>query len=54
MVNPHIFRQYDIRGVVGSDVTAEVAESIGRAFTTLVRRQLKATRRCWRWAATTG
>ena len=40
MVNPHIFRQYDIRGVVGSDVTAEVAESIGRAFTTLVRRRL--------------
>ena len=24
MVNPHIFRQYDIRGVVGTDVTAEV------------------------------
>lgn len=41
MVNPHIFRQYDIRGVVGSDVTPEVAESIGRAFTTLVRRRLE-------------
>ncbi|HEX8242790.1 MAG TPA: phosphomannomutase/phosphoglucomutase [Longimicrobium sp.] len=41
MVNPHIFRQYDIRGVVGSDVTAEVAESIGRGFTTLVRRRLE-------------
>ncbi|HEX6750778.1 MAG TPA: phosphomannomutase/phosphoglucomutase [Longimicrobium sp.] len=40
MVNPHIFRQYDIRGVVGTDVTPEVAESIGRGFTTLVRRKL--------------
>lgn len=40
MVNPHIFRQYDIRGVVGSDVTADVAERIGRGFTTLVRRRL--------------
>ncbi|HEV3050697.1 MAG TPA: hypothetical protein VGX50_10325, partial [Longimicrobium sp.] len=41
MVNPHIFRQYDIRGVVGPDVTAEVAESIGRAFASLARRRLK-------------
>ncbi|HEV2150696.1 MAG TPA: phosphomannomutase/phosphoglucomutase [Longimicrobiaceae bacterium] len=38
--NPHIFRQYDIRGVVGTDVTAEVAEGIGRAFATLARRRL--------------
>lgn len=40
MVNPHIFRQYDIRGVVGSDVTADVAESIGRAFASLAIRRL--------------
>lgn len=39
-LNPHIFRQYDIRGVVGPDVTAEVAEGIGRAFATLARRRL--------------
>lgn len=38
--NPHIFRQYDIRGVVGTDVTPEVAEGIGRAFATLARRRL--------------
>ncbi len=38
--NPHIFRQYDIRGVVGPDLTAEVAEGIGRAFATLARRRL--------------
>lgn len=40
MVNPHIFRQYDIRGVVGSDVTAETAEHIGRAFASLAIRRL--------------
>jgi phosphomannomutase/phosphoglucomutase len=38
--NPHIFRQYDIRGVVGPDVTPEVAEGIGRAFASLARRRL--------------
>ena len=41
MVNPHIFRQYDIRGVVGPDVTTEVAEAIGRAFASLARRRLR-------------
>jgi phosphomannomutase / phosphoglucomutase len=40
MLNPHIFRQYDIRGVVGPDVTPAVAEGIGRAFATLARRRL--------------
>ena len=40
MVNPHIFRQYDIRGVVGPDVTPQVAEGIGRAFASLARRRL--------------
>ncbi|HEY7766878.1 MAG TPA: phosphomannomutase/phosphoglucomutase, partial [Longimicrobium sp.] len=39
-VNPHIFRQYDIRGVVGPDVTAQVAEQIGRAYASLARRRL--------------
>ncbi len=27
-----IFRQYDIRGIVGQDLDAGVAESVGRAF----------------------
>ena len=40
MANPHIFRQYDIRGVVGPDVTVEVAEQIGRAFASLAIRRL--------------
>jgi len=36
-VNPYIFRAYDIRGVVGSDLTPGIAELIGRAFGTFVR-----------------
>ncbi len=40
MLNPHIFRQYDIRGVVGPDVDAQVAEGIGRAFGSMARRRL--------------
>jgi len=40
VINPHIFRQYDIRGVVGPDVNATVAEGIGRAFATLTIRKL--------------
>ncbi|MGH7663973.1 MAG: phosphomannomutase/phosphoglucomutase [Gemmatimonadaceae bacterium] len=31
-----IFRQYDIRGVVGDDLTGEAARAIGRAFATLL------------------
>lgn len=36
--NPHIFRQYDIRGVVGRDLSPEVAHALGRAFGSTVRR----------------
>jgi phosphomannomutase len=38
MISSHIFRQYDIRGVVGSDINEEVAERIGRGFASLLRR----------------
>src|SRR5690554_5443299 len=31
-VSEHIFREYDIRGVVARDLSGEVPESIGRAF----------------------
>jgi phosphomannomutase/phosphoglucomutase len=34
-INPKIFREYDIRGVYGEDLTDEVAEEIGRACGTL-------------------
>jgi phosphomannomutase / phosphoglucomutase len=37
-MNPHIFRQYDIRGIVGRDLDERVAENIGRSFATLLRR----------------
>ena len=37
VVNPHIFRQYDIRGVVGRDLEAAVAHGLGRAFGTMLR-----------------
>ena len=33
-INPLIFREYDIRGVAGSDLTAEVVETIGNAIGT--------------------
>jgi phosphomannomutase/phosphoglucomutase len=36
MIAPGIFRQYDIRGVVGADLTLEAAEGIGRAFAALL------------------
>jgi phosphomannomutase/phosphoglucomutase len=31
-IDPVIFRQYDIRGVVGQDLTTEVARAVGRAL----------------------
>ncbi len=36
----HIFRQYDIRGVVGDDLTAPLAHAIGRAVATVARQRL--------------
>jgi len=34
-----LFREYDIRGIVGKELTDEVAEQIGRAFATIGREQ---------------
>jgi phosphomannomutase/phosphoglucomutase len=31
-LNAHIFREYDIRGIVGTDLNEDVAEQIGRAY----------------------
>jgi phosphomannomutase/phosphoglucomutase len=33
----HIFRQYDIRGIVGQDLDADIAEQVGRAYGTHLR-----------------
>src|SRR3989440_4372870 len=38
MLNPHIFRAYDVRGRVGTDITPEVFRRVGRAYGTLIRR----------------
>lgn len=38
MINGKIFREYDIRGIAGEDITPETAVLIGKAFGTFVRR----------------
>jgi len=38
MLNPHIFRAYDVRGLLGTDINADVFEKVGRAYGTLIRR----------------
>ncbi|MDE2605768.1 MAG: phosphomannomutase/phosphoglucomutase [Burkholderiales bacterium] len=38
-LSPSIFKAYDVRGVVPSTLTEEVAEALGRAFGTLARRE---------------
>ncbi len=42
-VTPSIYKAYDIRGIVPSTVTEEIAEGIGRAFGTLARAQGETT-----------
>jgi phosphomannomutase/phosphoglucomutase len=36
VIAPGIFRQYDIRGVVGKDLTVEAAEALGRAYAVIL------------------
>ncbi len=36
-MNPYIFREYDIRGIVNEDLTEEVVEQLGRGFATYLR-----------------
>jgi phosphomannomutase/phosphoglucomutase len=36
-MKPQIFRQYDIRGIVGQDLDAEVTRAVGKAFASMVR-----------------
>lgn len=38
-INPQIFREYDIRGIVGKDLTPETVQQIGQAIGTYMRRQ---------------
>jgi phosphomannomutase/phosphoglucomutase len=37
-INPQIFREYDVRGVVGTDLTAETVALLGKGLGTLARR----------------
>lgn len=38
-LNPHIFRKYDIRGVVAEDLPSSVVEALGKALGTMARRR---------------
>jgi len=42
-LNPSIFREYDIRGVVGKDLSPEVAVTLGKAFGTMARSRVEKT-----------
>ena len=37
-INPQIFREYDIRGIVDKDLTEDVVEAIGKAYGTYMRK----------------
>ncbi len=37
-INPQIFREYDIRGLVDKDLTVEAVHSLGRGLGTMIRR----------------
>ena len=37
-INPQIFREYDIRGIVGKDLTTDTVTSIGKAIGTYIKR----------------
>src|SRR2546425_2322435 len=39
-INPSIFREYDIRGVVGRDITPDVAEAIARGYAAYIRSRI--------------
>lgn len=37
-INPHIFRGYDLRGLVDTDLNSEIAEHLGKAYGTYLKR----------------
>ena len=39
MINPHIFREYDVRGVVGKDLTPDTVRILGKGFGTYAYRK---------------
>ena len=53
-VDPEIFKAYDIRGLYGEQIDADLAELIGRAFARVLGRlAARRPRSCrWGWATT--
>jgi phosphomannomutase/phosphoglucomutase len=39
MISEKIFREYDVRGIVGQDIDSDVASSLGKAFAVLLKRR---------------
>ena len=37
-MNPQIFREYDVRGLVDKDLTDAVVENLGKGLATMVKR----------------
>ncbi len=37
MINPHIFREYDVRGLVGKDLTSDTVRTLGKGFGTYAK-----------------
>ena len=37
-INPNVFRNYDIRGIVDKDLDVEKVERIGKAYGTFLRK----------------
>ena len=44
VLNPHMFRAYDIRGLVDKDLTPAITARIGQAYATFMRRQYEVDR----------
>ena len=38
-ISPEIFREYDIRGIVGKDLTPEVVELLGKGYGTYLQQK---------------
>jgi phosphomannomutase/phosphoglucomutase len=38
-LNPHVFRAYDVRGLVGAHINPDIFRQVGRAYGSLIRRQ---------------
>ncbi len=43
MIPEHIFREYDIRGLVGTELTQDVSEAVGRVYGTMAAERLGRT-----------